>query len=322
MKTWLFLQTIAFECSGLYIIITQPMTPDMWLAFATVHALSCLSFSGLCWLVLPRKYKIPVTSSFAFLFVFNYLLPVVGMIGTSCSLLIALYLPRQKSNITWQVCEKSELPQSPGEVIGTQFGSGALREILLHNQDPERRLMAVSAIRQLPRQHAVPLLQLALKDLTDDVRLLAYASLENIETQINESISLLNKQFEYNPSAAKAFDIAQQYWELCYLGIAEGILRSHYLEQAENYLNKSISIKITASANLLLGRVMLEQKRPVDALPALEAAMDGGLLLKQVAPYLAEAAYIAGDYKSAKEYINYFPEQQGNKLSQIKEYWG
>ena len=322
MKTWLFLQTIAFESSGLYIIVTQPMTTAMWLAFVTAHALACLSFAGLCWLILPKKYKTPVTGSFTFLFVFNLLLPVAGMIGTSFSLLIALYLPRHKSNITWQECEKSELPQSPGEIIGTQFGSGALREILLHNQDPERRQMAVNAIRHLPRQHAVPLLQLALKDLTDDVRLLAYASLENIETQINESISLSKKQFEHKPSAEKAYDIAQQYWELCYLGIAEGILRSHYLEQAENYLNQSISIKITASANLLLGRVMLQQKRPADALPALKAAMDGGLLIKQVAPYLAEAAYISGDYKTAKEYISYFPEQKGNKLSQIKEYWG
>ncbi|MCQ1056964.1 hypothetical protein LRP52_02615 [Photobacterium sp. ZSDE20] len=322
MKTWLLLQTIAFESSGLYIITTQPMMPSLWLAFATVHALSCLSFSVLCWLILPRKYKTPVVSAFSFLFIFNYLLPVVGMIGTSCSLLIALYLPREKSDITWQECEKSELPQNPGEVIGTQFGSGALREILLHNQDPERRLLAVSAIRNLPRQHAVPLLQLALKDLIDDVRLLAYASLENIETQINESISLTKKQFEYKPSASKAFDIAQQYWELCYLGIAEGILRNHYLEQAENYLNQSNSIKLSASTNLLLGRVLLEQKRPTEAVPVLKAAMDGGLLLKQVAPYLAEASFISGDFQAAREYISYFPEQKGNKLSQIKEYWG
>ncbi|MGR5064630.1 HEAT repeat domain-containing protein [Photobacterium sp. DNB22_13_2] len=322
MKTWLLLQTIAFESSGLYIITTQTMTPSMWLAFASTHAISCLSYSALCWLILPRQYKTPVISSFSFLFIFNYLLPVVGMIGTSCSLLIALYLPREKSNVTWQECEKSELPQSPGEVIDTQFGSGALREILLHNQDPERRLLAVSAVRNLPRQHAVPLLQLALKDLTDDVRLLAYASLESIETHINESLSLSKKQFEYKPSASKAFDIAQQYWELCYLGIAEGILRNHYLEQAENYLNQSNSIKTSASANLLLGRVLLELKRPIEAAPVLKAAMDGGLLLKQVAPYLAEASYISGDFQTAREYISYFPEQKGNKLSQIKEYWG
>ncbi|PSU36122.1 tetratricopeptide repeat protein [Photobacterium lutimaris] len=322
MKTWLLLQTIAFESSGIYIITTQNMTLSMWLAFASVHAMSCLSFSALCWLILPKKYKTPVISSFSFLFIFNYLLPVVGMIGTSCSLLIALYLPREKSNITWQECEKSELPQNPGDVINTQFGIGALREILLHNQDPDRRLLAVSAIRNLPRQQAVPLLQLALKDLTDDVRLLAYASLENIETQINETISLSKKQFEYQPSAAKASDIAQQYWELCYLGIAEGILRNHYLEQAENYLNQSNSIKPSASANLLLGRVLLERQRPAEAVPVLKAAMDEGILFKQVAPYLAEASYITGDFQTAREYIAYFPEQKGNKLSQIKEYWG
>ncbi|GAL03027.1 extracellular matrix protein PelE [Photobacterium aphoticum] len=69
----------------------------------------------------------------------------------------------------------------------------------MHNTDPERRALAVTAIRQLPRQHAVPLLQLALKDLTDDVRLLAYASLESIETQINESIALFKNNMTVNP---------------------------------------------------------------------------------------------------------------------------
>lgn len=55
---------------------------------------------------------------------------------------------------------------------------------------------------------------------------------------------------------------------------------------------------------------------------SLQAALNGGLLLRQVAPYLAEAAYINGDYDTAREYIAYFPEQKGERLSQIKELWG
>lgn len=321
MKLWLALQTIAFETASLYLVFDKPMTTTMWVSFTGTHAIACVSFSGLCWLLLPNKFKFPIYSAVSFLFLFNFFLPLVGMIGTSCSLLIALYLPRKQDEITWQECEKSPLPQSPGEVNNTQFGAGALREILLYNNDPEHRLLAVSAVRNLPRKHAAPLLQLALKDLTDDVRLLAYASLEGIETQINVTLSSLKKQFNHKASPAIAYNIAQQYWELCYLGIAEGILRQHYLQQAEHFLTQSNNIQENASANLLLGRVLLEQNRPKEAVVILRKAMDGGLLIKQVAPYLAEAAYIAGDYKTAKEYIAYFPEQQGGPLSQIKEYW-
>ncbi|MGF1686746.1 HEAT repeat domain-containing protein [Photobacterium japonica] len=322
MKLWLTLQTITFELASFYLVYAQPMTLERWGAFATTHALACASFTGVCWLLLPKHYKSPVIPAVSFLFLFNYFLPLIGMIGTTCSLLVALYLPRPQSQVTWQECEKAPLPQNPGEVLHTQFGTGALREILLHNTDAERRSLAVTAIRQLPRQHAVPLLQLALKDLTDDVRLLAYASLEGIETNINESISVLKTQYERESSAVKAHELAQQYWELCYLGIAEGILRQHYLQEAEQWLAQSLCLQQTASANLLLGRVLLELNRAEEAMVALDAALKGGLLLRQVAPYLAEAAYLSGDYDTAKEYIAYFPEQKGERLSQIKELWG
>ncbi|MGF1681503.1 HEAT repeat domain-containing protein [Photobacterium makurazakiensis] len=321
MKVWLILQTIAFESASFYLVFDKAMTPALWLAFFVSHAVACASFTALSWMLLPKKYKTPFFSSVSFLFFFNYFLPLIGMIGTASSLLIALYLPRKQNQVTWEECEKSPLPQSPGDGGNTQFGTGALREILLHNGNPERRLLAVGAIRYLPRQHAVPLLQLALKDLTDDVRLLAYASLEGIETQINESLSLFKKQLKNKPTAIKAYEVAQQYWELCYLGIAEGILRKHYLEQAEEYLIQSSQLQDSASTNLLMGRVLLQQHRPEEAVSHLQKALNGGLLVKQVAPYLAEAAYICGDYQTAKQYIAYFPEMKGEKLSQIKEYW-
>ena len=321
MKAWLFIQTISFEGLSFYLVFNQEMTSAEWATFAASHAIACASFTALSWLLLPRKFKFPLISSLSFLFLFNFLLPLVGMIGTACSLLIALYLPRKQSQVTWLECEEQPLPQSPGEVLGNQYGAGALREILIHSNDPDRRSLAVNAVCHLPRQQSVPLLQLALKDLSDDVRLLAYAALEGIESQINELISLFKKQYDNTAQPAKAFEIAQQYWELCYLGIAEGVLKKHYLEQAEHYLKISIEKEQRASNNLLLGRVLLEQQRPDQAIIYLTAALHGGLRVKQVAPYLAEAAYRTGDYQKVKQYIDYFPDQKGERLSQIKEYW-
>ncbi|PSU44835.1 hypothetical protein C9J12_25405 [Photobacterium frigidiphilum] len=321
MKVWLFLQTLTLEYIGFYILFNKEMMQMQWLVSISCHAVACASFTLLCWILLPLRYKTPIVSSVTFLFLFNFLLPLFGMFGTVFSLLVALYIPRKQNLTTWQECEEALLPQSPDDVLSTQFGTGALRDILLNNTDPERRLIAVSAIRHLPKPQAVPLLQLALKDLSDDVRLLGYSSLETIETQINETLSLFKNQFQHQEQASKAYEIAQQYWELCYLGIAEGALRKHYLEQAELYLTIANDISNSASSNLLLGRVMLEQQRPDDAFEYLTQALNGGLMVKQVAPYLAEAAYDIGDYETVKHYIHYFPEQKGETLSQIKEYW-
>ncbi|WP_064608744.1 HEAT repeat domain-containing protein [Photobacterium sp. J15] len=321
MKKWLCIQTIAFESISFYIVFNSEMTAAMWLSFLGTHAIASASFAALSWLLLPTKFKFPLLSSASFLFIINFLMPLFGIIGTACALLVALHLPRKQNLVTWQPCEETPLPQNPGELLDNQFGAGALRDILLFNNDQERRLLAVSAIRHLPRQQAVPLLQLALKDLSDDVRLLAYASLEDTESRINESLVQLKEQFKKHKQADTAFEIAQQYWELCYLGIADGIIKKHYLSQAERYLKLANQITDRASYNLLLGRVMLEQNKAHEAIEYLTQALDGGLLVKQVAPYMAEAAYIIGDYPKTRHYISYFPQRQGDKLSQIREYW-
>lgn len=249
------------------------------------------------------------------------MLPVVGIIGTMCSLVIALYLPRKTNNVTWENAQKTSLSHIPGTHEVADFGIGALREILIYDKDPKRHFLAISAIRNLPQKDAVPLLQLAIKNLSDDVRLLAYASLENIETEINESIALLKKRFEHKATSMKAYEIAQQYWELCYLGIAEGVLLEHYLAQAERYLIKANQLNESASTNLLLGRVFLKQNRPSEASFVLNKAKEGNLMSKQVTPYLAEAAYMSRDYYTVRQLLTSFPDQQDEKLGQIKRYW-
>lgn len=249
------------------------------------------------------------------------MLPIVGIIGTTCSLLIALHLPRKVHNVTWKNVKEDPLSQNLDTPDITDFGVGALREILIYDTDPKRHLLAISAIRNLPKKDAVPLLQLAIKDLSDDVRLLAYSSLESIETEINESIALMKKRFKHKATAMKAYDIAQQYWELCYLGIAEGVLLNHYLTEAEQYLLQANKIEERASANLLLGRIYLKQNRPSEASFVLHKARDGDLMSRQVTPYLAEAAYMDGDYYTVRQILSSFPNHQGEQLSQIKQYW-
>ncbi|CAE6934866.1 HEAT repeat domain-containing protein [Vibrio sp. B1FLJ16] len=321
MKIWLLLSALVLEGLSLSLLIHHSVTTHFESYALASHTMACASLSAACWLMLPANYKYPKESSMGFLFIFNLLLPIIGILGTLGSLMIALHLPRKVSNISWQAHEDNPLPKKLQNTPVEHLGVGALREILLYDSDPERHLLAITAIRNLPNKHAVPLLQLAMKDLSDDVRLQAYASLERIEKEINESISLLRKQFEHKATAQKAYEIAQQYWELCYLGIAEGVLFQHYLKQAEQNLIQANKIQESASSNLLLARVLLKQKRPLDATQILNNAQNQGAITKQVAPYLAEAAYMIGNYREVRKFVTYFPDQQGELLSQIREYW-
>ncbi|CAM3037246.1 Extracellular Matrix protein PelE [Vibrio mytili] len=321
MKIWLLLSALVLESISINMLIQHSDTIHVELYALAYHTLACVSLSAACWLMMPTNYKYPLGSSMGFLFIFNWLLPVIGILGTLGSLLFALHLPRKVNNVTWRSYEESPLPVNPKNIPVEHLGIGALREILLYDNDPERHLLAISAIRNLPNKYAVSMLQLARRDLSDDVRLQAYASLERIETEINESISLFKKQFEHRPTAHKAYELAQQYWELCYLGIAEGVLIQLYLEQAEQYLIHANKIQESASSNLLLGRVFLKQKRPLDATRVLNRALNQGAIIKLVAPYLAEAAYMIGNYRDVRHFITYFPDQHNELTSQIKEYW-
>lgn len=76
-----------------------------------------------------------------------------------------------------------------------------------------------------------------------------------------------------------------------------------------------------AKVNLLLGRIFLAENDPLNAVKPLEKALEAGLMMKQVAPYLAESAFMMNDYKKVRHYIAYLPEQQGGTLSEMREFW-
>ncbi|MGB0495723.1 MAG: hypothetical protein ACPGJI_05140, partial [Kangiellaceae bacterium] len=309
LKLWFFIQAFAIEIGAILFIIDSNMMLADWFLFYLAHSIACASYSLACWFLLPQSYRDSWLKAQLFLFFFTLFMPLIGMVGTSLSLIVALYLPKKQSDVTWDVCEEIPLPQHPGEINQDQFGTGALAEILVKNEDVERRLIAVSAVQHFSRKAAVPLLQMALKDLSDDVRLLAYSSLETIETEINTSIGLCKKQYESKHVASKAAEIAHHYWELCYLGIAEGSLLKHYLREAARYLSLANQESKNASNDLLLGRILLKQGQFKLASEHLKRAQEGGLLARQVLPYLAECAFELGNYSEVKTLCKQFPTQ-------------
>jgi len=321
LRLWFFIQAFVIEIGSIIFVVDSDMQLSDWLLFYLVHTIACASYSLACWFLLPKSYQDSWLKAQLFLFFFPLFLPLLGMIGTSLSLLIALHLPKKQSDVTWDVCEEIPLPQHPGEITQDQFGTGALAEILVKNEDVERRLIAVSAVQHFSRKAAVPLLQMALKDLSDDVRLLAYSSLETIETEINVSIGLCKKQYESKNLGLKAAEIAHHYWELCYLGIAEGSLLRHYLREAARYLSLANQDSKNASNELLFGRILLKQGQYKLASEHLKRAQSGGLLARQVLPYLAECAFELGNYAEVRKLCEQFPTQRGGVLSQLREFW-
>lgn len=324
MKIWLILQTLLFESASLYLIGDSKLDLLGWVSYVSSHCAAAGTFTALCWLALPRQYKQPILGSVSFIFVIAFSMPIIGMVGLSTIFILALYFPKKQELALWERAEEIELPLHPEQLESygnTQFGAAALKDILLFNPSDERRLIAVNACRFLPQRDAMPLLKLALTDSVDDVRLLAYAAIEKIEFSINRKLDKLKQERQVKPTASLSFQVAELYWELCYLGIAEGPLRTHYLSQAKTFFLEADALSPSARSELKLGRVLLELQEFDDATHYLEKAHQKGLLVSQVSPYLAEAAFAQGNYNLTAKLLNNLTAEPGTVLTEIKEFW-
>jgi hypothetical protein len=205
------------------------------------------------------------------------------------------------------------LPAGAPEPGGEHLGVGALSSRIRHARDPNARVKSVLATRRLDGTRATPLLRAALRDGHEDVRLLAYALLEDRERQADATIRELLSALAVAPPTRRAAlneRLANAYWELCYQGLVAGELESFALTRALEHLDAAAAAPdlmaatvvaparpvaltppaITAARLLLRGRVLLRQGAAGPARRALEESRRLGMPARTIDPYLFETA--------------------------------
>jgi hypothetical protein len=212
------------------------------------------------------------------------------------------------------------LPADAPEPVGEPLGMGALAARIRYSRDANTRLKSVLATRRLDGACATQLLRAALRDSHEDVRLLAYALLEDRERQADATVRDLLATLAAAPPARRAAineRLANAYWELCYQGLVAGELESFSLARALEHLDAAgASAAVISTANpasafggksmkapgvttppailaarlLLRGRVLLRQGAPAAARAALAESRRLGMPARTVDPYLLETA--------------------------------
>ena len=182
--------------------------------------------SGLAALALGHLLPAHLRSRAADLFLLSLcvLLPGVGAPGV----LLALEMLRRLPGDAGLELRRLEIaPQDPGLSPAARPLSQA-RGMLL-SPSARRRVLGLQATRGLDTRGAVQLLNAALRDPADDVRLLAHALLEQREKQLDAQIRKLS-QGQPGPEAHRA--LAHLHFELADTGIAQGPLFTRALESA------------------------------------------------------------------------------------------
>lgn len=323
---WLIAPAIAFEIGGIAALFSPLSGWTQLAAYLVPHAIACVLFALVLTWLLPTRYRGQPLRAVLFLFTLQFAVPLLGILGVVMGILLALYLPRSEREVPWQETDIPELPFRPID-MGVQmvYSQGGLRQILREASDPDKRLKALIATRQMPDREAIGILREALKDKVDDVRLLAYSMLEQKEKALTQRAGRLQQALRTateEESLSIQRRLAQVWWEMSYLGLAQGGLRTHFLDNAGNTLKRLIARRPQHNDWRLLGRIELEQGNLEAAEKAFKAAIERGAPKDLILPYLAETAFLQHNHSDVRRYLAECTRSPGNPaITTLAEAW-
>ena len=303
---------------------------DEWrfIEFLLIHAVACYFFTRSLIEFMPNKYSSDKNNLALFFFSICFFIPYLGAIGLYTAWIAGLHWPKTLNRNIYDLTEEPPLPYHPLKISEkTIYGQAGLSGVLQNAANPDKRLKAIMATKQLDDRDAVPILRLALKDPIDDVRLLAYSMLDSKEEKINAGIQKIEKQLLKSRGSTKARlhkEIAHYYWELSYLGLAQGDVMHHVLNQSCDNLGVAVDLEPEdAGACFESGRVLLRLGRQKEAMQRFTEAMMHGISANDVLPYMAEAAFNMKNYQQVKLLLSKLPEEAKKiqSLSKITDFW-
>lgn len=256
----------------------------------------------------------------------SFSLPILGAVFCITAFMWALRHPSRVVKPNYAVCPVPEIAEPISATPQKQYSRGGLKAVLRHADCADKRQAAVMSTRFMDDREAIPILRMVLHDLEDDVRLLAYAMLDQKEGRINAAIHHLNHVLGTMPQPEQQAVIhqrlAENYWELSYLGITEGDLKRYVLEQAATHIQLAMVHQKDISALVLAGKICLAQGNTQAAEQYLQTALHNQGAEQQVLPYLAEVAFEQGDYQKTRQLLQQLAAPKGTLgVQSVKEYW-
>lgn len=229
-------------------------------------------------------------------FSLSLFLPLVGQFGL-CWVLFAFqrwYGAERAAPVKLIRAQTLELSgqAAMADVMPPLVNTGMLISVLQHATKPEQRTAAILATLRLPDHDAINILRVALRDSEDDIRLLAYALLAQMDkrynTEIQSTLALLEQADEaQKPMMLK--HVAQEYWELAWIGLARGETVKPILDKALQFARQALDGgSEDAGLQFLLGKILLRLKQFDEARSAFWRAELYGMEAARMAPYLRE----------------------------------
>ncbi|VXC97199.1 Sugar ABC transporter permease [Burkholderia sp. 8Y] len=281
-----------------------------------------------CWRTLPARYR--STSSkgaWCYLWLFVFAVPVGGALASVGAMALALALPRRVAAKGVAYVEEPEF--ATHLIPHVSYGRGARLKAELQNAEAatSMRMTALLAMQSMPAHTISPLLRGMLADPLDDIRLLAYGMLDSQEKRLTQRILAERPRLTEPLTPRERYEVnktlAELYGELIYAHLVQGDVYRNAAEQADAYAAAALDIE-PADAALwrMRGRLALDRGDLDAADTLLERAIQQGFARDRMLPYLAEAAYLRGDFARVKALLGQMsPSAVLPVMKPVLDYW-
>ena len=293
--------------------------------FMVLHALSAISLAYASYTAMPIRYKKDYREFLLFCFLFFFILSAEFI----AFLLLDFVLKRtslEKSGVL-HINPELEIGHKIISVAGRQYGEGSVLSRLTGANVPVA-LQQSSLLYLINKSPALSykFVKQSLYNPQDEIRLLAFGLLSNIEKEINNKIAELKKYLDgaaINSAGEIYLDIAKLYWESVDKNISDNEFESYNLSRSKDYALMSINENYkNFETMLLLGKVCLRLKDAEQAQNYFCKSLSFECFKDKAVPYLAEIYFTNKKFMETKKMFKEIKTRTlNNRLNNIIEIW-
>jgi hypothetical protein len=254
---------------------------------------------------------------FALIFATAFFVPFLGALG----LVVVCAVTPDGPTAPERDCVGTRIPRPP-EMVDSPGPSDDRRP----QGERQARIDALTALRGQSDPAAIAALRHAMEDRDEDVRLLAHAMLEARNRTVWREIEAATGALDRAPEEKLGSfhrRLASQYWEVAWLGLAQGECLDHALGTARRHAMAALEQDpCSASLHFLLGRIELRLGTPERAERALLRSRELGVPASIAAPYLAEAAFLRRRFDLVRNHLAQPARATpGGPAARVRRYW-
>ncbi len=293
--------------------------------FMAFHALSAIFLAYASYIAMPKRYKKNYKEFLLFCFLFFFILSAEFL-----AFLLFDFVFKRTTGETAEVLHinpELEIGHKIISVAVRQYGEGSVLSRLTCANAPVS-LQQSSLLYLINKSPALSykFVKQSVYNPQDEIRLLAFGLLSNIENGINNKIAELKKYLAdttINNVGEIYLDIANLYWEAVYKNISDNEFESYNLSQSRDYVLMSINENYKSFETVfLLGKIYLRSKDIEQAKNYFSESLSFEYSKEKAMPYLAEIYYAKKYFMETKKMFKEIKSRSlNNRLNNIIEIW-